>query len=692
MSETDYSLNTSIKNLKGIGPKKLQAFNNSSIYSVIDLLNYYPRRYLDRSTVKLIKDLKIHDSVTILGNIEICGIRRTRNRALFEAIISDGTGFVKLIWFNGAKYIKQLIKKDDRLAVHGKIEFFNGYQILHPDYDKIHTDIDPINTGSIVALYPLTSEFKKEKIEHRFFRRLMRETEPYIEKIYDYFDREFLDKEKLISLRKAIKNIHFPDSLIDLKLSIERLKFDEHFFLQLLMVLRRSSLKRINTKPFKIGGKKEKKIIDNLGFELTNAQKKVIKEINNDIAGNSAMNRLLQGDVGSGKTIVSIITSIVAVENNMQVAIMAPTEILANQHYQSFIKYLDLVQVSCALIVGKQKNTEKENILSALKDGKINIIIGTHALIQKKVKFSNLGLIVVDEQHRFGVLQRGNLLNKGVQPHLLAMTATPIPRTMAITYHGDMDLSIIDEMPKNRKKIITKVVNNKRLLKVYDFMKQEISFGRQCIVVYPLVEETNKSDLAAATEGFEKLKKAFKNTNLGLIHGKMTKIKKDTIMGQFVNNTINILVSTTVIEVGIDVPNASVILIEHSERFGLTQLHQLRGRVGRGTAKSYCILVERYVTPNSKKRLEVLEKTSDGFIIADEDLKMRGPGKFFSTEQSGFFNYKLADMINDGALIRKARNCAQRIVDNDSKLENHLIMKQRLLNDYSQYFDTINIT
>ena len=692
MSETDYSLNTSIKNLKGVGPKKLQAFNNSSIYSVIDLLNYYPRRYLDRSTVKLIKDLKVHDSVTILGNIEVCGIRRTRNRALFEAIISDGTGFVKLIWFNGAKYIKKLIKKDDRLAVHGKIEFFNGYQILHPDYDKIHSDIDPINTGSIVALYPLTNEFKKVKIEHRFFRRLMRETEPYIEKIYDYYDRQFLDKEKLISLRKAIKNIHFPDSLNDLELSIKRLKFDEHFFLQLLMVLRRSSLKRINTKPFKIGGKKEKRIIDSLSFELTNAQKKVIKEINNDIADNSAMNRLLQGDVGSGKTIVSIITSIVAVENNMQVAIMAPTEILANQHYQSFIKYLDMVQISCALIVGKQKKTEKENILSALNDGKINIIIGTHALIQKKVKFSNLGLIVVDEQHRFGVLQRGNLLNKGVQPHLLAMTATPIPRTMAITYHGDMDLSIIDEMPKNRKKITTKVVNEKRLLKVYDFMKQEISTGRQCIVVYPLVEETKKSDLAAATEGFEKLKKAFRNTNLGLIHGKMKKIEKDTIMGQFVNNTINILVSTTVIEVGIDIPNASVILIEHSERFGLTQLHQLRGRVGRGTAKSYCILVERNVTPNSKKRLEVLEKTSDGFIIADEDLKMRGPGKFFSTEQSGFFNYKLADMINDGALIRKARNCAQRIVDNDSKLENHLIMKQRLLNDYSQYFDTINIT
>ena len=432
------------------------------------------------------------------------------------------------------------------------------------------------------------------------------------------------------------------------------------------MVLRRDSLKKIHTKPYKIGGNKGKKIIDKLG--------------------------LLQGDVGSGKTIVAILTAIVAVENNMQVAIMAPTEILANQHYQSFTKILDMVQISCALIIGKQPKKERKNILTALKDGKINIIIGTHALIQKTVEFKNLGLIVVDEQHRFGVLQRGNLISKGVQPHVLVMTATPIPRTMAITYHGDMNLSIIDEMPKNRKKIITKIVDDKRLLKVYDFMKQEISSGRQCIIVYPLVEETEKSDLAAATDGFKKLKNVFKNINLGLIHGKMKKAEKDLIMSKFVNNTIHILVSTTVIEVGIDIPNASVIVIEHSERFGLTQLHQLRGRVGRGAAKSYCILVERKITQNSKKRLQVMENTSDGFIIADEDLKMRGPGKFFSTEQSGFFNYKLADMINDGELIRKARNCAQKIVDKDPKLKNHILMKERLIKDYSQYFDTIQIT
>ena len=692
MSEIKNSLNTSINNIKGIGPKKLQAFNNISINSVIDLLNYYPRRYLDRTTIKLIKDLKLNDNVTILGNIEVCGIRRTKNRTLFEAIISDGTGLVKLVWFNGAKYIKNSIKKDDRLAVHGKIDFFNGYQILHPDYDKIDSDIDPINTGSIVSLYPLTSDLKKVKIEHRFFRRLMKKVLPHIEIMKDYYESEFLNKEKLISLQRAIKNIHFPESIMDLEASIKRLKFDEHFFLQLLMVLRRSSLKTINSKPFKIKGEKVKKIIDNLGFDLTNAQKNVIKEINKDISSNSAMNRLLQGDVGCGKTIVAIITAIVSVENNMQVAIMAPTEILAHQHYKSFKKYLDTIHINCALIVGKQKASEKDKVLAALKDGKINVIIGTHALIQKNVKFKKLGLIIVDEQHRFGVLQRGDLIKKGANPHLLAMTATPIPRTMAITYHGDMDLSIIDEIPKNRKKIITKIVNDKRLIKVYTFMKEEIAAGRQCIIVFPLVEETKKSDLAAATEGYEKLKQLFNNVSLGLIHGKMKNSDKERIMENFENNNINILVSTTVIEVGIDVPNASVILIENSERFGLTQLHQLRGRVGRGEAKSYCILVERNVSTNSKKRLEIMENTSNGFIIADEDLKMRGPGKFFSTEQSGYFNYKLADMINDGAIIRKARVCAQKIINDDPKLNNHLLMKERLINDYSQYFDTINIT
>jgi ATP-dependent DNA helicase RecG len=429
-----------------------------------------------------------------------------------------------------------------------------------------------------------------------------------------------------------------------------------------------------------------------LDFELTDAQKRVIEEIHEDLKKKVAMNRLLQGDVGSGKTIVSILITALAVGNNAQVAIMAPTEILAHQHYESFMSLLDKANIPCALLLGNMKKNERQYILRGLKTSKIPVIIGTHALIQDDVEMKSLGLVIVDEQHRFGVVQRGDLLEKGLHPHLLAMTATPIPRTMAITYHGDMDLSIIDEMPKNRMAVTTKVVNENRMVKVYKFIVDEIVAGRQCMVVYPLVKETEKSDLAAATEGFEKLEKQFNSLNVGLIHGRIKKADKDGIMESFAKNEINILVATTVIEVGIDVPNASVMLVEHAERFGLTQLHQLRGRVGRGSAKSYCILVERNVTPMSRSRLTIMENTNDGFIIADEDLKMRGPGKFFSTEQSGFFRYKIADLVNDGPIIRRARKAAKKIVKLDPLLEKHFLMKERLLKEYAQYLDTVNIT
>jgi ATP-dependent DNA helicase RecG len=647
---------------------------------------------LDRSTVKSIKDIQINDEVTIIGNVEVCGERKTRKGKLFQAVLSDGTGLTTLVWFNGVKYIKNSIKKGDRLAVHGKIEFYNGLQIVHPDYDKLDSDADPLNTGAIIALYPLSAELKRAKLEHRSFRRIINSIDSFILYTTDHLDESITKEEGLISLRKALKGIHFPKSNLDLKASIQRLKFDEHFFLQLLMFLRKSSLEKISTKSLSESSPQVNMIIDELGFELTGAQKRVIQEITNDMAKHNSMNRLLQGDVGSGKTIVAVIAAVTAITNGVQVAIMVPTEILAHQHYKSFTKQLNKIHINCALLVGKQKTADRKKILSAIENGMIKVVVGTHALIQKDVKFNNLGFIVVDEQHRFGVVQRGDLLKKGLHPHLLAMTATPIPRTMAITYHGDMDLSIIDEMPKNRMAVTTKVVNENRMVKVYKFIVDEIAAGRQCMVVYPLVKETEKSDLAAATEGFEKLEKQFNSLNVGLIHGRIKKADKDGIMESFAKNEINILVATTVIEVGIDVPNASVMLVEHAERFGLTQLHQLRGRVGRGSAKSYCILVERNVTPISRSRLTIMENTNDGFIIADEDLKMRGPGKFFSTEQSGFFRYKIADMVNDGPIIRRARKAAKKIVKMDPLLEKHFLMKERLLNEYAQYLDTVNIT
>lgn len=689
-AQTD--LNTSIKYIKGVGPKRAEALSTAGIDTVNDLLHYYPRRYLDRTTVKSIRDVKKGDQATMVGTVEVCGERQARKRKLFQAVLSDGTGMITLVWFNGVKYIKNAIQKGDRLAIHGKVEFYNGFQIVHPDFDKLDSDADPINTGTIIPLYPLSAELKKVRIDHRIFRRIIKNIKDLFSVIEDHFEESIINEEKLISLQTALQHIHFPESRENLHAAIYRLKFDEHFFLQLLMALRKNSYEKVGTNALTKSGPQVQQIEDGLGFELTGAQKNVIQEILEDIALPKAMNRLLQGDVGSGKTIVAIIVAATAVVNGVQVAVMAPTEILAHQHYKSFKKLLNKVHISCALLVGRQKAAERKQILTAINGGKIDIVVGTHALIQKDVEFKNLGFVVVDEQHRFGVVQRGNLLQKGLHPHLLAMTATPIPRTMAITYHGDMDLSIIDEMPKNRKPVITKIVKEDRLQNVYKFIREEVEAGRQCMVVYPLVEETEKSDLAAASEGYESLQDIFKGINIGLIHGRLKKNEKDAIMESYANNELNILVSTTVIEVGIDISNASVMLIEHAERFGLTQLHQLRGRIGRGSAKSYCILVERNIRDISRKRLAIMEKINDGFVIADEDLKMRGPGKFFSTEQSGFFKHKIADMVTDGPIIRQAREIAQNIAKADTKLDDHPLMKERLLKDYAQYMETVTIS
>ena len=689
-AQTD--LNTSIKYIKGVGQKRAEALSTAGIDTVNDLLHYYPRRYLDRTTVKSIRDVKKGDQATMVGTVEVCGERQARKRKLFQAVLSDGTGMITLVWFNGVKYIKNAIQKGDRLAIHGKVEFYNGFQIVHPDFDKLDSDADPINTGTIIPLYPLSAELKKVRIDHRIFRRIIKNIKDFFSVIQDHFEESIINEEKLISLQTALQHIHFPESRENLHAAIYRLKFDEHFFLQLLMALRKNSYEKVGTNALTKSGPQVQQIEDGLGFELTGAQKNVIQEILEDIALPKAMNRLLQGDVGSGKTIVAIIVAATAVVNGVQVAVMAPTEILAHQHYKSFKKLLNKVHISCALLVGRQKAAERKQILTAINGGKIDIVVGTHALIQKDVEFKNLGFVVVDEQHRFGVVQRGNLLQKGLHPHLLAMTATPIPRTMAITYHGDMDLSIIDEMPKNRKPVITKIVKEDRLQNVYNFIREEVEAGRQCMVVYPLVEETEKSDLAAASEGYESLQDIFKGINIGLIHGRLKKNEKDAIMESYANNELNILVSTTVIEVGIDISNASVMLIEHAERFGLTQLHQLRGRIGRGSAKSYCILVERNIRDISRKRLAIMEKINDGFVIADEDLKMRGPGKFFSTEQSGFFKHKIADMVTDGPIIRQAREIAQNIAKADTKLDDHPLMKERLLKDYAQYMETVTIS
>ena len=695
MPDKALSFSTLIQSIKGVGPVRADAFSAIGINTVLDLLNYYPRKHLDRTTVSLISNLQVDTDVTVIGKVQAADLRKGKRRQYFQAILSDGKGMITLTWFNGARYIKKAIKVGDRLAVSGKVEFFNGFQIVHPEYDKLKTDEDPINSGSVIPLYSIPAELNKTKLDSRSLRRLIKIISDSLKEIPDHFSPEFCKTNELTHINNALRNIHFADSESELNEAVHRLKFDEHFFLQMLMALRKSSIQNTGTKALNKTGPQVKLISDSLDFKLTDAQKRVIKEIKDNMARPYSMNRLLQGDVGSGKTIVSVLAAAIAVSNKVQVAVMAPTEILAHQHFESFKKHVEIAHITCAILVGGTPTKERESILKSLADGRINIIIGTHALIQKDVAFKTLGLAIVDEQHRFGVNQRGNIIAKGLNPHLLAMTATPIPRTLAITYHGDMDLSIIDEMPKNRIPVVTKIVEEGRLEKVYQFMKDEVSAGRQCMVVYPLVEETEKSDLIAAVEMHANLsEKIFSELKVGLIHGRMKKDVKDNVMDAYAKNEIHILISTTVIEVGIDIPNATVMLIEHAERFGLTQLHQLRGRVGRGREKSYCILVRRNFSNNSKKRLRIMESTNDGFIISDEDLKIRGPGEFFGIRQSGFLKYKIADMVTDGPILRKARQAAFKLVKEDPNLNQpeHQLIRERFINEYQDKLEQVNIS
>ena len=695
MPEKALTLSTSIQPIKGVGPSRADALSAIGIHTVSDLLHYYPRKHLDRTTVTPISKLKKDLEATIIGKVEAADMRRGKRRQYFQAILSDGKGMITLTWFNGARYIKKAIKVGDRLAVSGKVEFFNGYQIVHPEYDKLKADEDPVNSGLVIPLYSIPAELKKTRLDSRGLRRLIKSISDSLKEIPDHFSPDFLKANGLTHINSALRNIHFAESEDVLQAAIHRLKFDEHFFLQMLMALRKTSIQKTGTKALTKVGPQVKLISDSLDFELTNAQKKVIKEIKDDMARSFSMNRLLQGDVGSGKTIVSVLAAAIAVANDVQVAVMAPTEILAHQHFESFKKHAETAHMTCAILVGGTPAKERRAILEGLKEGRINIIIGTHALIQKDVAFKSLGLAIVDEQHRFGVLQRGDLTAKGLNPHLLAMTATPIPRTLAITYHGDMDLSIIDEMPKNRLPVVTKVVDEARLSKVYQFIKDEVATGRQAMVVYPLVEETEKSDLAAAVEMHEHLsQKIFPNLKVGLIHGRMKKDEKDGVMDAYARNEIHILISTTVIEVGIDIPNATVMLVEHADRFGLTQLHQLRGRVGRGSEKSYCILVRRNFTDNSKKRLRIMESTTDGFVISDEDLKLRGPGEFFGIRQSGFLKYKIADMVTDGPILRKASQAAFELVKADPNLNQpaHELIRTRFMAEYQDKLEQANIS
>ncbi len=687
-------LSSPISIVKGLGPTREDILNQQGIYTISDILYHFPRKHLDRTVLTPIKKLVKGNIVNVFASVETYGYKSIRQGKIFQVIVSDRTGILTLSWFNGGKYIRGIIKKGQKLAIFGKVDWYQGFVMTHPEFEILDDKDETIISGGVVPIYPLKKEFLSAGLGQRRLRVIIKTILESKLVISEIFSKSILKQYNLISLEKAFNHIHFPDSLDDLHLAKRRLKFDEHFFLQLLVALKKKELQSNGTRALPDIGPYFNQISQSLDFDLTKAQKRVIQEIHKDLKLSRPMNRLIQGDVGCGKTIVAILVSALATGNNIQVGVLAPTEILAGQHFLSFKREFDKVNIPCSLLVGKMKKADRLPILNGLGEGKISVAIGTHALIQDDVVFNKLGLVIIDEQHRFGVNQRMQLLKKGENPHLMSMTATPIPRTLAITYHGDMDLSIIDELPSNRIPVKTKVIDPIKIDKVYKFIKDKIFEGRQCIIVYPLVEESEKSDLAASVEAHKKLSTThFINIETGLLHGKMKSSEKQIIIKDFNENKIKILISTTVVEVGIDVPNATVMLVEHAERFGLTQLHQLRGRVGRGSKKSYCILVKRNISNVSKTRLNIMEQTNDGFKIADADLKLRGPGEVFGLKQSGFFQYKIANLINDSSIIKDARDLAFKLVESDPNLTkpSNKEIKKIFKNQYKKQIKHLNL-
>jgi len=698
------NLQSPIQYLKGIGPVKGKALASLGIKNIEDLLYHIPRRYLDRSTITPINQLQVNSPATIIGTVEAYGIRKGR-KVQFQVIIRDQSGYLNLIWFSGIRYVKNSFKEGDTVIASGEVRYFYGLQMPHPEFEIISGPRDPdsekgerlVHTGRIIPLYPSTSELKNLYLDSRGFRRsisfLLENLLPQIQETLPLKVREELD---LPFLDWTLKSIHFPDSLEEANKARKRLAFEELFYLELLLALRKKK-SELKEEGIVFHRPKElvKRFVEGLPFELTLAQRKVLNEIYQDISSGKAMHRLLQGDVGSGKTIVALITMLMAVENGYQAALMVPTEVLAEQHYLSLSYLLEPLKIEPLLLTSSIKTGERKKILEKISSGEGKIIIGTHSLIQKEVNFNKLGLAVIDEQHRFGVLQRLSLKLKGKSPHLLVMTATPIPRTLALTVYGDLDVSVIDQMPPGRKKIETRLLDENSSKKGYLFLEEELIKGRQAYIVYPLIEDSEKADLKAATEGYQFLQeKVFPHRKLALLHGRIKREEREKIMRGFRSKKFDILVCTTVIEVGLDVPNATVMLIEHGERFGLSQLHQLRGRIGRGEEQSYCILkFSPTISEEAKKRLKILSSTTDGFKISEADLKLRGPGEFFGTKQHGLPDFKIADLTEDLGLLYKARDWAFRIVQEDPNLssKDNLCLRSKFIRRYKDKFKLADV-
>jgi len=668
-----------IRYLKGVGPKRAAHLYRLGIETVEDLLTTLPRRYEDRSHLAAIRDLRVGEIQTTVGTILTLGERKTqKGRSMVEVIFGDPTGVLKAVWFN-QPYLKNFFSVGQKVVLHGKVERFHRLQMNQPEHEILEEGEDQtafLHMGRVVPMYPLTAE-----ISQRWMRTIMHEAVvQYRFHLSDPIPEHLQVSYHLMPLQEAVKALHFPESLEEAEKARRRLAFNEFFLFGLSIAYRRIK-SRFSPKATSL--EKDRYPLQEYEalypFSFTSAQKRVIEEIRRDMENETPMNRLLQGDVGSGKTLVVTYAMMLAVVSGRQAALMAPTEILAEQHLRRLRALLKPMDIRVSGMTGGPMTQEKKQILRKVEKGQVDILIGTHALIEEGVRFRELGIVVIDEQHKFGVAQRARLRQKGASPDVLVMTATPIPRTLALTLYGDLDVSLLDEMPPGRSPIRTRWVPEEKREEVHAFLETEIQKGRQGFVVYPLVEESEKLDLLAATQMAKTLQKQFPKYHIGLLHGRMRREEKEEIMREFRAGEIHLLVSTIVIEVGIDVPNATVMVIEHGERFGLSQLHQLRGRIGRGTHSSHCFVIATPKTDEAKKRLTVFCRTQDGFRIAEEDLLIRGPGEFFGKRQHGLPELRIGNIVQDIALFEQTKQEAQALLEDDPRLmrpEHRLLRKK----------------
>ena len=682
------AMDLSIQNIefcKGVGAKRADILRKElGVKSALDMLYQFPYKYIDRSRFYFIHEIDDEDTyVQIIGHITEWHTIGTGATARLSATFTDGRHTIELLWFKGIKYLK--LERNVQYLLFGKPSRFNHqYNFVHPELTPM-AKVKPEMTQGLEPYYNTSEGMKRAGLNSKAIRNITAELMPLLRQngVRETLGIDLIEQQHLMPLSEALANIHFPKDYIAMQKARERLKFEELFYIQLQIL--RQMKRREQNEGFRmpIVGKAFHEQYNSLPFPLTNAQKRVLREIQTDLKSGKQMNRLLQGDVGSGKTIVALLTALLAVDNGYQACIMAPTEILANQHYETITQLLGALGVNCQLLTGSTTTKQRQPLHEQLRNGEIDILIGTHALIEKDVQFANLGLCIIDEQHRFGVAQRAKLWEKNVRPpHVLVMTATPIPRTLAMTVYGDLHVSIIDELPPGRKPVHTLHYNIERRTTINQFITQQIDLGRQVYVVYPLIQENEKLDLQDLQNGYNRLCESFPNYRISMVHGQMRAKDKDEQMQRFAKGETQILVATTVIEVGVNVPNASVMIIENAERFGLSQLHQLRGRVGRGAEQSYCLLLTKFeISKDTRKRMDIMVATNDGFRIAEADLQLRGPGDLEGTQQSGLpFELHIASLTHDGQILEIARQAALSILDADPLLDemHNRIYKQRL--------------